>query len=530
MNLAYAPPPRTLPQAATTRGERAGDRYVLWLGAVLLGYALFSRGFAYLGLPPLFIGEIMILFGLGALARAGRVGPLFAQPAAWLMAALVVLAAVRTVPYTREYGLDAVRDFMMIGYAVYAVILGGLVVARPARLVAILEDYRSFAVAMVCIVWVVYLVFKTSEASVPLWPWASTTHVFEAKAGDIMVHLGAITAFVILGLTPRKPWLMLALALNTAIVIASSRGGMLSYVACVGVAYALRPPEARVGRLVYAFAFLLALGIIAGPVARINDGSRAISVDQIVLNIKSVLGQGDEALDGTKKWRLEWWTKIVDYTVFGPYFWEGRGFGVNLAREDGFDVIPELRSPHNGHMTVLARMGVPGAALWLAMLAAWFGSLFLSWLSARRAGRHRWMALFAFLLGYMLAIHVNAAFDVFLEGPMGGIWFWSIFGLGLAARSLYRTCPELLSDTNAPLQSDAPAALHAPIWDWTDAVPGTAAASTAVARAPAWQWGDVQPHEWNDAHTHPWNDSDSFQWADPPTRPARPQPLPKARG
>ncbi len=33
--------------------------------------------------------------------------------------------------------------------------------------------------------------------------------------------------------------------------------------------------------------------------------------------------------------------------------------------------------------------------------------------------------------GYWVAFNVNAAFDVYLEGPQGGIWFWSMFGVGL---------------------------------------------------------------------------------------------------
>jgi hypothetical protein len=33
---------------------------------------------------------------------------------------------------------------------------------------------------------------------------------------------------------------------------------------------------------------------------------------------------------------------------------------------------------------------------------------------------------------------VNASFDVFLEGPTGGIWFWSLFGLGIAALEIQR--------------------------------------------------------------------------------------------
>jgi hypothetical protein len=31
---------------------------------------------------------------------------------------------------------------------------------------------------------------------------------------------------------------------------------------------------------------------------------------------------------------------------------------------------------------------------------------------------------------------INMAFDVYLEGPQGGIWFWSVLGLGVAALTI----------------------------------------------------------------------------------------------
>ncbi|HEX9950909.1 MAG TPA: O-antigen ligase family protein [Rubricoccaceae bacterium] len=480
MNLDFAPTGHAFDRGLTSRGRRAGDRYMLWLGGVLLGYALLSRSFAYIGVPPLFIGEIMIVFGLGAVVRSGRPLALFTQPAAWAMAALVVLAAARTVPFVGEWGLDAPRDFMMIGYAVYAVIAGALVVAQPDRLAVLLTRYRTFVTVMVSLVAVFYLAFKTAETSIPLFPGASNVRLIEAKGGDIMVHLCGITVFLILGMMRRRPALMLALAATTAIVVASNRGGMVAYVAGCGVAYAMRPPEARVGRLVYAFVLFVALGLLAGPLASINGGGRSISVDQIVLNVKSVFGQGDEHLDGTKKWRLLWWTKIVGYTIDGPYFWTGRGFGINLAVADGFDVVKELRSPHNGHMTVLARMGVPGLALWLSMLGLWAAALLRQWLRARKAGRHRWMALFAFLAAYTAAILLNASFDVYLEGPMGGIWFWTVFGLGLAACHLHAHRPDVLLDSAAPLDDDRD--------DHTDGPADPDADRSAV---PVWSWGEL---------------------------------------
>jgi hypothetical protein len=33
---------------------------------------------------------------------------------------------------------------------------------------------------------------------------------------------------------------------------------------------------------------------------------------------------------------------------------------------------------------------------------------------------------------------------VVIEGPMGGIWFWSIMGIGLAALYIQRERPEVL--------------------------------------------------------------------------------------
>ena len=78
------------------------------------------------------------------------------------------------------------------------------------------------------------------------------------------------------------------------------------------------------------------------------------------------------ALEGTKEFRLRWWSDIINYTINGPYFWTGKGFGINLADDDGFQVYADhsLRAPHNGHIEILARTGVPGLILWILMNAA----------------------------------------------------------------------------------------------------------------------------------------------------------------
>ena len=75
---------------------------------------------------------------------------------------------------------------------------------------------------------------------------------------------------------------------------------------------------------------------------------------------------------------------------------------------------------------------------WLAAVACWYWLLFGSWLAARRNAQPIWEGVFFFLPTYLLAFLINGSFDVFIEGPMGGIWFWSIYGAGLGAALIYR--------------------------------------------------------------------------------------------
>jgi hypothetical protein len=161
---------------------------------------------------------------------------------------------------------------------------------------------------------------------------------------------------------------------------------------------------------------------------------RPAQLDQFIENILSIFGESsDKNLEGTKQFRLAWWGKIVDYTVFGEYFWTGKGFGVNLADTDGFQSTADhsLRAPHNSHVTVLARMGVPGFVLWVALQLAFVLSLLRALVAHRRSGDLPLAALAACLLVYWLAMMVDTSFDPYLEGPQGGIWFWSVFGMGL---------------------------------------------------------------------------------------------------
>jgi O-antigen ligase len=175
-------------------------------------------------------------------------------------------------------------------------------------------------------------------------------------------------------------------------------------------------------------------------------------------------------MEATREWRLNWWKDIINYTVHGRYFWTGKGFGINLAEDDGYEVLKggELRSPHNGHMVILARSGVPGATLWLLTQGVWITAIVSAYLRARKLNDRRWCAVFAFILAYWTGFMVNASFDVFLEGPMGGVWFWSLYGIGLSASWIFKHSPETMyPEGRAPerMQPPSPSRLPRPSWN-----------------------------------------------------------------
>jgi hypothetical protein len=89
-------------------------------------------------------------------------------------------------------------------------------------------------------------------------------------------------------------------------------------------------------------------------------------------------------------------------------------------------------------MTLLARAGIPGLVLWVLVLLSWFAMMTRAILTARIRGHERWVELFLFVVCYVAAILINASFDVTLEGPMQGIWFWSLFGFGIGSVMIYR--------------------------------------------------------------------------------------------
>jgi hypothetical protein len=279
-----------------------------------------------------------------------------------------------------------------------------------------------------------------APGAIPAIP-GSDVHLLEFKSGDVAVHLVGAAAFIFLGIysvrgpTIAEAALWPAWLLGIAMTAAISRAALLAAAVGAAAALVLKPSQ----RAIPFFAIALFLGasfVMADPTIDLGR-HRRISVEQITSNFESVISdRGRPDLEGTESWRQRWWGDIVDYTINGPHFWAGKGFGINLADDDGFQTPDQaLRSPHNAHMTILARTGVPGLAIWALLQAGFAFAMLRAFFSALARGDAFWVRVNGWLFVYWLAMMIVMTFDVYLEGPQGGIWFWSVFGLGLAALS-----------------------------------------------------------------------------------------------
>ncbi len=96
------------------------------LGALLASYALFGRTFAGLGMPPVYIGEIVLGVGILTVVATGwRLLPR-QRATSYLLLAFMGWSALQTIPYLGIYGLDAVRDAVLWGYGLFALLLAPL--------------------------------------------------------------------------------------------------------------------------------------------------------------------------------------------------------------------------------------------------------------------------------------------------------------------------------------------------------------------------------------------------------------------
>ncbi|HPU86601.1 MAG TPA: O-antigen ligase family protein, partial [Candidatus Latescibacteria bacterium] len=314
----------------------------------------------------------------------------------------------------------------MWGYSAFALIVYGVLTRTPEATGKFIGRFRGFNVVYGVLISVgLALAFSGAPIRYPI-----------ARTSDTGAFLGGFLSYFLLNGGPQS--LIVLYFLPAVYGLSASRAAGLATTSAVLSATLL---GRRRGRALFVSVVLAAGLVVITIVSGLTDsGGR-----NVLANFRSVAEAAkaspleSESSDGTARWRLSWWTMIIDDTLYGPYFWTGRGYGENIAVVYGFEspkverAERPLRSPHSGHVNYLARSGVPGAIFWVTLQLVWAGQVLVRVFRSRAKASAEWSARFAFLLCFWLAIMTNAAFGVYLENPVGGVWSWTVFGVGLAS-------------------------------------------------------------------------------------------------
>ena len=329
--------------------------------------------------------------------------------------------------------LDVIRDSFIFNYLLFSFIIFLYYDNYLLIIDKILKIYKYYPF----VISILYLLSLNSFiGNITIF---GQNHLLFFKFGDILVHLFISLIFLLCGYYKQTKiqYLFFIGSVVFLFFIGSSysRGGMVSFLLALFLFFLSNKDLKIKTNLSIFFRYLLLSLIIIIPIIFVlpkdeNFQGRKTGLDQISTNVTSIISNEEQgSLSDNKIWRLLWWAKIIDYTFGGEYFINGKGLGMSLAQDD--DIIfesndAELRSPHNFHLSILARYGVP-------IFCSWIFWLFLSF---RRLVYKNLSTFKLVLITLQIAFIFNASFDVFLEGPMGAFPFWIFIGLDLLSDSI----------------------------------------------------------------------------------------------
>ena len=445
--------------AAHARLPKSVAFLLIYLGAI----TIIGKGPTYLGCPPIYWGEVVLVVSLlwvighqGTLGLRSRHGRLLS----FLILAYMLLGAVLATKSVGAWGLDAARDAAICYYAAFYFV--GLNVARRQALGA--RVWKTL-----CLFWVLALVWESANLLSGGWlaelgpeiP-GRTTNLLSHSGNEVMQHMG-LGAVIVLFLRPpdryrhwRKVFVfvaLLGLALLALSHLRGAKGGLL-----LGAVVVLALGLAK-GRPIRFSTRMFWVGAVGGTA--LLAGSLVTSDLAEAMHLRRFAEANPFSPQGTAYWRMLWWEELAAEVMRrNPAF--GLGFGESLGVYNPYLLGNEqeawpVRSPHNINMTVFARTGIVGGSLWAAMLAIGFGGLFRRvWRGGVRGHAYspeRREELVFWLL-MLIATWGNSSVGVLMEGPVLGVWFW--FALGFAwGRSLAFPARHEASAVRRPLPAGA---------------------------------------------------------------------------
>lgn len=438
----------------------------LLLGFLVFGYMVGNRGFAQIGVgganSPLFFGEVILAVCVALLVlrftttREQIIPP---TPLGWAIFGFVVAGGIRlyldTIAHVNGVpAMLAIRDSAAVYYALFFFIAYRLGKDAPSRRFL----FRSIILAAIVLLPVAALQYAVPDF-LYRFSWHGTPIIYQK--GDLVASFLAITSYFFFLNHARgaaRLWLsLLSIGSLGLMLIFMSRAAWLGFGAAGVLLVIARRPHFLLYQAAMGAVGLLCLALL--KIADVESGGGYLSrFSDKLLSVTDVSGTGTyrgtvgEMSADNNKFRTVWWQSVFDDTMAkAPVF--GLGFGYDLAA--GFlrnyygnsgQSDFTTRSPHSIWLTMLGRMGIIGLLAFTSVVILVLHGAFSA---ALRVARGRappeslavWCAV-VILLG-------AASFGVVLEGPMGGVLFWSFLGLA-ASQKATAPLPKLVTSNERP--------------------------------------------------------------------------------
>ena len=383
-------------------------------------YAFMNKGVAYT-----YLVEALLAAGILLLFLERKKIELLVDKKVVIVLLFIILTTIYIFFGILNFSIaDTIRDSLVFEYAGFAFIL------------YFFKDEADFIWDKLILIykWIPLVIllnffianFFTSLQSISLF---GNIPLLLYKNGDKSVHLLVSTLLLFL-FTDRysKRWLLIntfLILLDMLILLSYTRSGSVAYFIGLICFFLFNR-----GTIVHPtlksiikwapLLLIVIIGIFASIQIQADDQGRVVGFSQIKDNLSSIVDSDiDGNLGANKVWRLIWWAKIVNESFSPKYFLTGKGLGMSLAGADQQSTDENVRSPHNYHLTIMARYGIIIFSVWLYWLWLLFKPLF----SRKLVGKS--LVLTCILLAFI----INASFDVYLEGPMGAFPFWTFVGL-----------------------------------------------------------------------------------------------------
>ena len=459
--VAQAPGGMVIQQPAVARHKvRSGRREMLLLQIVMVGFAMFGKSFATLGVGPLMVAEPLLAYYF--LRERGKViTNLLSQLVslrflAWIVVAVFLWGIIDVIrPVLAQHdAISALRTSAFDYYPLF--IFAGIAIGQKMSFDMLIRFSKTFLWCYLLYTIVFYAYGISAEIYVP---WNGSWPLFMQPMNAPFAPLLVLCLWPVL-----KKWRFRWIALPGALfpmLESTGRGAFLGFgIGLAAVACASRRHRALVIWFLTATITFLTL---VGPLIP-SDGSHSQNLDPIIQVARIVATVNTDAAynmlekrgyhqaateiwiaNGTAEWRKTIWRNCMASLNTPSLLLMGQGHGAPLV-----NYIPDgqnISTPHNFMIYAIFYTGEIGLGLFLLLLLVML-------IEARRI---RDPNVWAIYVSNIVMTAMVAAVGNALETPMVSVPFYLISGICLGLKVLPRHAAPLMHQPHRYL-NPAPAA------------------------------------------------------------------------